>query len=276
MAVTRSPFSNQGDNSGVNLYGGTSKPTSTTVARGLGILSDPNIKTPKVSSGKAKSTLDEEKAKLDKAYTTALAKIAASSTMSDKEKNKQRKMLRDTYENGGTPWAKPIFGNVGTNIHKSITDIPKQSISAVLEVTGGAARVIQSGLSELDDYYYSGMGKTGRALNALSTRNPVSIIRTAVDVIPNLENQQDKSPVKANWSEFIDQAKDKKFAPIQSGNKIFDGVAGFTLDVVTYATTYMGVGPMSYVGKAGRSELVVKFGTEAMMKKYQMIPLPKL
>lgn len=270
MPIVRSPFSSDGsDNKNIfqksNPYAGGSLFEDGTVPTS-DVGTSPRRTTSK--AGGLKSSPAEEQSKLDKEYTRAVAKIA-NSNMSRKEKDYANKSLELSYNLGKK--RRPVnspFEFLKT-VAADVVTAPVQGIKAVLDVSSFAARGLQSGLAELDDSAVRANGKIGRAMEA--TRNPISALRLLVDTLPFLEDPEAAKPVKASFKEFISQTKDKDFKPVKTGNRFADASIDLGLDIVYDPTTYMGVGPVNYIGKIGRTELLVKFGAADMMAKYPQL-----
>lgn len=246
MAVSKSPFSKTG--------GGTTPPTTTPPSRfnpqyDTSSLEDVfNVATAAAvkKSGTSdfvdigtKTTLGEEKNKLDRAYNTALGRIATSS-MSSAEKDRARKMFEDLYKKGKSD----------EGISLNPLTLGKKAVSGAVGLAGKAfeasatvGRFAQSALKETADLTY-------QIFDAADTdRNP--------------------NGPRASFSELISQTKDKDFRLMpQTGIGWVDATVDFAIDIGTDPLTYAGVGPLKYLGKAGRVELGVKLGTKEMLAKY--------
>lgn len=297
MAVVRSPFSSGTDNQ--NIFEQSNPTAKQPKPKGVGVVPttvpevdlfspdtivskdgtakiDPfgksankNYSTSK--QGGLKTSPAQEGAKLNASYNKAVAKIAASGTMTQKQKNKAISTL-DALVNQG-------------DYNKSIVDTPlsllKSALGAGVEATGTAvkklgdatqfvSRGLQSGFSELDDTAQSVFGGAGTALQAM-TGNPISKIRLAVDLLPFIEAPKKDTKPKGSFTEFVSQTKDKNFMPTPTGNKFVDLGLGLGESIVFDPTTYMGVGSLNYIGKAGRTALAVKFGSTEMLTKYPQL-----
>lgn len=263
MPVQRSPFST-----------GNTPPTPT---------SDPITQIGQVDTSKAwkapvdanttvdkgdgtKTSLNQEKGKLDKAYSSALAKIARSN-MSDKQKFLERQKVDQIYKKGFYKGKMSLGFDAITN--------PVKSVFHGLQTVSQAG---QSLLKEMDDYSNRQMGPTASKFNPA---NPLGMLKLGLSAITTDEQkkkneqeiQADKNlgPVqylKKSMSDFHKQTFDPKFKMVQTGHQLVDNAIDLGADVVFDPTTWMGVGPLNYVGKAGRSELLIKFGTSEMLTKY--------
>lgn len=245
MAVVRSPFSNTTPpkpNEPDNKFAASKK-------RGAAIRASIDLTSaPVANSAGTKTSRSEEQLKLDSAYSNALAKIS-SSPMTDSQKKSTIKQLDKTYLEGGKP--KPpssgfnVFSAVGGAAGTVLSASLKGIIKAV-DATQTVSRFAQSGLKELGDMgaMYMDSGNVYRKQNG----------------------------ARASWSEFVSQGKDKNFrlAP-QTGVKWLDTTIDFAIDMVLDPTTYVGVGAVGMIGKAGRTELAIKFGTESMIAKHPQL-----
>ena len=295
MAVVRSPFSSGTDNQNIfEQSNPTSKkpksvgavPTTTpkvdlfspdTIVSTDGkAKTDPfnksaikNYSTSK--AGGLKSSPAEEGAKLNQSYNKAIARIAASGTMTQKEKNKAISAM-DALVNKGD-YSKSVVSNplsllkaaLGAGVEATGTGLKKLG-----DATQFVSRGVQSGFSELDDTAQGVFGGAGTALQAM-TGNPISKIRLAVDLLPFIEAPKTKEKPKGSLKEFVSQTKDKTFMPTPTGNKFVDLGVGLGTSIVFDPTTYMGVGSLNYIGKAGRTALAVKFGSTEMLTKYPQL-----
>lgn len=250
MVVYRSPFSSKTPPAPTPT---ASNNIAKSISRGEELLKNLGSTQPTKGGGMSnetgmKTSVAQEQQKLDSGYSTALAKVA-NSKLSEADKNKARKALETTYKLG----TKPEIPNKKTNaidlFTKGVGAVLGASGKAVmetLEATQTVSRFAQSGLKEIADmsnqYVQSGSGK-------------------------RLEGGQ-----RASWSDFMKQGHDEDFRLLpQTGVKWLDTVVDFGVDMVLDPTTYIGVGAVGMVGKAGRSELAIKFGTEAMRSKYPQL-----
>jgi hypothetical protein len=198
-------------------------------------------------SEKLKSTVRQEQHRLDKAYRSSLAKIARSTTLDQKGKDKARKRLTELYNTGMTSeqpddsaWSM-VKGLAG-----DVISVPAKFVSTALDVTSTASRFIQSGVKEAADltYMFFDAGTAGRNPNG----------------------------PRASWSDFVRQGKDKDFRLMpQTGYGWLDTTIDLAIDIATDPLTYAGVGQLKYIGAAGRSELMVKFGTTQMLAKHPQL-----
>lgn len=248
MVVSRSPFSKPSTSDTVPPR----KPPRSPLAPDLTMSSALEL-SPLAPSGGAggggipdtKTSLYEEREKLDRAYSTALAKIANAPT-SERTKEQLRRTLEVKYKQGGfkqptdlseaTSW-RGLLGAAGQAVFAPV--------KVALEGSSYVSRGVQSGLKEIADLTYQ-VFDAGDA-----TRNP--------------------NAPKASWSDFTRQAKDKDFKMINTGVKWVDGIIDFAADVAFDPLTYAGVGAMNYVGKSGRLALTAKLGTAEMITKYPQL-----
>lgn len=196
---------------------------------------------------------------LDSAFSTALAKIARGN-MSDKDKEQARNRVREIYNQGYTNETR-----AGAGLGGKIMGIAARGLSGigkVFEPFAVVSRNLQSGIKELDDLVNQLAGPVGTEVYRAVTPDVLTKL---------LAFDRSKEPKKASFSEFRKQANDKDWKAINTGNKAIDNALDFGVDVVYDPTTYLGVGALNYVGKAGRTELLVKFGTEAMQTKYPQL-----
>lgn len=269
MPIVRSPFSNDGSDN-KNIFQKSNPTQGGSLFEGL-----PSGPAPQTSTGKPKRSTStagglktspaDEQRDLDKIYTKTLAKIA-NSTMSKKDKLHATKTVEMSYNLGKQkrPVNSPLEilkREIGYTIEG-----PKKAIESVMDVTSFVGRGLQSAFAEADDFVVSKTGKFGRSV--VANYNPISQLRQFVDILPLIEDPNEGKKVKGSINEFISQTKDKNFKPVATGNKWVDAGIDLGLDIASDMTTYMGVGPLNYVGKLGRTELLVKFGTAEMMAKY--------
>lgn len=205
-------------------------------------------------SDKEKSSMTEERRALDTAYRTNLAKIGTS-TLSEGEKVRAKKALTEIYNNGlkQTEVRRSIWTTVKEAVASPLVKAPFApfaGMKAAVETSAEIGKYLQSATKELNDL--TGDQLPQSAINEYSKKNP------------------DKMYVKpvASFKEFKQQAKDKDFKLVTTGNKYADAVIDFGADVVFDPSTYVGVGPIAYLGKMGKFSLVAKLGTDDMLKKY--------
>jgi hypothetical protein len=246
MPVVRSPFSNTTPpkpNEPVNKFA-ASKKRGDAIRASLDLTSAPVV----ANTAGTKTSKSEEQTKLDSAYSNALAKIA-SSPMTDSMKKSTIKQLDKTYLEGGKAKVPDsgfsVLGAVGGAVG-GVLGAAGKGIIAATDATQTVSRFAQSGLKELGD-----MGAM-----YLDSGNAV----------------RSKTGPRASWSDFVKQGKDKEFrlAP-QTGVKWLDSTIDFAVDVALDPTSYVGVGAVGMIGKAGRAELAIKFGTEAMIAKHPQL-----
>ena len=248
MAVVRSPFSvtpKPKSNEPVN-------PIADSAARGAALLaglsSTGTQTTGKPSSTATKTSFSQEQQKLNSAYSGALAKISNSSLNQD-DKKKAIDVLNKTYKTGSTPVSpktkKGLIGLVGGAVGE-VLGAGGKAVLATLDATQTVSRFAQSGLKEVGDMgaMYLDSGNVNRSKNG----------------------------PRASWSDFVNQGKDKDFrlAP-QTGVKWLDSTIDFAVDMALDPTSYIGVGAVGLVGKAGRAELAIKMGTEKMLLKHPQL-----
>lgn len=273
MPIVRSPFSGGSDGKSIfeeaNPYAG--KNLLQGKARGVAPTSGMVSSTPSRTTSKAgnlKTSPAQEQNDLDREYRNAIAKIGSSS-MSKKQKEYALKSAELSYNFGKK--RKPI--NTPMEMLKSelssAIEAPTKALGAVMDATAFVSRGLQSYAAEQDDAAVKSFGKVGRFVSA--SKNPVSALRQIVDILPFNEDPKQVKPVKSSIKEFVSQTKDSKFRAVQTGNKYADAIVDFGLDVLYDPTTYMGVGELNYVGKIGRTELLVKFSTSDMLNKYPQL-----
>jgi uncharacterized protein YukE len=240
MAVYRSPFSKPATQN-------TTPPSNPFVPNpdeGLDI----DVLTSKIDSStglETKTSLYEEKEKLDNAYFTALGRIA-NSTASERSKEQLRRTLEVKYKQGG--FQQPTDLREATSwkgLIKAAGQAAFSPVKVALEGSSYVSRGVQSGLKEIADLTYQVFDA------ADATRNP--------------------NGPKASWSDFTRQAKDKDFKMINTGVKWVDGIIDFAADVAFDPLTYAGVGAMNHVGKAGRMALTARLGTAEMLAKHPQL-----
>ncbi len=156
-----------------------------------------------------KSTVRQEQIRLDRAYRSSLAKIARSTTLDQKGKDKARKRLSDLYNTGMTQeqpdssaWSllKGVAGDV--------ISAPAKVVSTALDVSTTASRYIQSGVKEAADltYMFFDAGTAGRNPNG----------------------------PRGSWADFMRQGKDKDFRLMpQTGVGWLDKTIDIGVDIVT-------------------------------------------
>ena len=221
--------------------------------------------------GGLKSSPAEEGRKLDSSYQKALARIASSGTMTQKQKNKAIASITALAKDGD--YTKSIVSNPLSLLEDALGKVVTSTGDAVKKLGEGTqfvSRGIQSGFAEMDDVSQGVFGKAGSTLGAMSG-NPISKIRLAVDLLPFVEAPKTKTKPKGSFTELVSQTKDKNFMPTPTGNKWTDLAVGLGTSIVFDPTTYMGVGSINYVGKAGRTALAIKFGSEEMLTKYPQL-----
>lgn len=246
MPVVRSPLSSVSKPKGDTPV----NPIADSTARGAALLSElsPAGKSTFKQSG-TKTSFYEEQQKLNTAYSTALAKIARSS-LNPADKKKATDSLNKIYKDGSNASSpkksKGVLDYVGLAAKNTLMMGPR-TVMGVLEAGSAVSRYAQSGLKEIGDmgnmYLKSGEGKT---LTGSS---------------------------RARWDDFFTQGKKEtnfRLAP-QSGVKWLDSTIDFGIDMAFDPLSYVGVGEVGLIGKAGRSELALKFGSDLMRSKYPQL-----
>jgi hypothetical protein len=249
MAVSRSPFSRNpkgGDQTPPNRF---RKDINTDVFAAVDAMAAPRSSTD-TSANKddytdigTKTTLGEEKNKLDAAYNTALARIATSPTMDNKQKARATKMFEDLYKKGKSSGDEDFNPLNPLDMVRMQLNAVKKAGSAILD---GAATVSRAG-------------------QVAYSRNPTNPLGAARFIEDLREGKSSKQRLKETVSDV--RNKNFRLAP-QTGIKAVDSVIDFGADVVFDPLTYTGVGPLKYVGKLGRTELAVKLGTTEMLAKH--------
>ena len=276
MAVVRSPLTNDKTKPKTvvppvdDFFGEPTKPKGAEKIDPFGKNAIKNYTTSK--QGNLKTSPAEEGAKLNNSYNKALSKIAASATMTPKEKKKAIAGL-DALVNRGD-YSQSVIGSPLSTLKDLLGDsvtITGKGVMKLGEATQFVSRGVQSAFAEQDDAAQESFGPLGSALSATLGHNPISQIRTAIDLLPFVEAPKSKTKPKGSFTEFIAQTKDKTFMPTPSGNKYVDMTLDLGTDIVFDPTTYMGVGSLNYIGKAGRTALAIKFGSTEMLAKYPQL-----
>lgn len=244
MAVQRSPFSNP-----------TPPTPPTTQPRRMGRLlptdgtkfdtAGPVSGTPESNSKGMKTSVYEERGKLDNAYFTALGKIA-NANVPERTKEQLRRTLEVKYKQGG--YTKPTDLREATSFKGLVKAGVKTAFAPVqglLAASSVVSRTAQSAVKEIGDLTYQ-VFDAGDA-----TRNP--------------------NAPKASWKDFVNQAKDKDFRVVNTGVKWLDATIDFVADAAFDPLSYTGVGALNYVGKAGRMSLAAKLGTSEMLAKHPQL-----
>jgi hypothetical protein len=245
MAVIRSPFSNYGSDEPTNIFE-EAKPRP---SRAVGV-----IGVPSTAPLNAKSSKTAEQTRLDSAMRTALAKIASSPVMTFKQKEAARQDLFKIYDSGTVTREKPN-DSILERALKAVGGIALGPIGAagrILSADAAVSRYTQSAIKELEDTTraaFQGIPYVGKKL--------APIVGTG------------SKPF--SWDDFVRQGRDKDFRAVEFGNKFVDGIIDFATDTAFSPSTYVGVGPINYVGKVGRSALVARLGTKEMMAKYPQL-----
>jgi hypothetical protein len=287
MSVSRSPFSKN------NLTSGGVPPTEPPKPNFFSRrLEDPSLDSGiRANDDGLKSTVRDERRKLDSSYDTALAKIARSS-MDDKDKDIARQALNDIYTRGNTDVnTGAIKGGILGRVQKDLGLIYKPHIIAgkaagkalmkVAESTAPVARGVQSAAKEYDDLLRSTGGDFVARSAAVSMINPAGLLRELTDPFKT-EEQKEKDKLlpkpSASFDDWLKQTRDKDFRVIRTGRSYIDGTLDFVLDVATDPITYVtfgagagvsgGVQGVSYVGRAGRLTLAQRMLTKDMVQKY--------
>lgn len=193
-----------------------------------------------------KTTLGEEKQKLDSAYNTALARIATS-TMDEKQKAKARKQFEELYKTG-----------------KAETDDDFNPLNPF-----DIGRMQLRGLKTAGKFILDGLETVSRVNQVAvgsSLTNPIGIYNAATG------KNKPFAPPMERLKELKEDITDKNYRLMpQTGNKFVDGVVDFGADVAFDFTTYTGVGAVKYLGLAGRTELAIKLGTTEMLAKHPQL-----
>ena len=243
MPVVRSPLSSVSKPKGATPV----NPIADSTARGATLLSElsPAGQSSFKDSG-TKTSFSEEQQKLNSAYSTALAKIARSS-LTPAGKKKATASLNKVYKDGSSfktgSGLTGLFGGYASNVIKGAGKV----VGGVLDTSAAVSRYAQSGVKEIGDMANMWISTSG------TTR---------------LEGSS-----RARWSDFFTQGKKEtnfRLAP-QTGVKWLDSTIDFGIDMAFDPLTYVGVGEVGLIGKAGRSELALKFGTDVMRSKYPQL-----
>lgn len=255
MAVSKSPFSkgNKGGSDGGNRFNpkyDTSGLENIDKLIAAGKIKQQSSNTSDFADIGTKTTLGEEKRKLDSAYDTALSRIATSS-MSDKDKDRYRKKFEQLYKTG-----KSDVDVSGFNPFNPV-DYGRAALKGVKEV----ATSILDGAE-----FVSRAGQVG--LKYTPSFGPVAGLK-AVGIIQSAPITEDPRKTLSNIKKDVTN-KDFRLVK-QTGNKYIDAIVDFGVDVAFDPLTYVGVGPVKYLGKLGRTELAVKLGTTEMLAKYPQL-----
>ena len=198
-------------------------------------------------SEELKSTVRQEKQRLDRAYRSSLAKIARSSALDQKGKDKARKRLSDLYNTGMTQEQPDSSAwSMAKGFAGDVVGAPMKAVSTALDISSTVSRFAQSAVKEAADltYMFFDAGTAGRNPNG----------------------------PRGSWADFVRQGKDKDFRLMpQTGVGWLDKTIDIGIDIATDPLTYVGVGQLKYVGAAGRSELMVKLGTTEMLAKHPQL-----
>jgi hypothetical protein len=250
MVVYKSPFKTQYPKPTPVSDSGTS-PSSSTYESTLQIK-------PSGNSGTSvnKTSFDDEKRKLDKSIKSVASRIKTAG-----DKNEYEKILAELKR----------VGAGGKN--KTWTD---NKLFGVLKNT-----VLDTALGPL---YSASKNPVTKDIIAMPSRTVQSVVDYAfAQPASNLTNMaiaeitgNDSWKKNVEWTSFgkmLSRARDpewslKKEDRYKTGAKWFDTAMGFGIDVVADPLTYTGVGELQWAGRAGRSALALKFGEEAMLKKY--------
>lgn len=237
MPVYRSPFSKQGDtDSTVPL---------TKVDKSKAFI--PSGPVAPVAGANKKSNSTEEQYKLEKSYQTALSKILSGNS-SKQDKDKAVKRLDAVYRAGA--YKRPsLVGDVG-EVVSTVVGGSGKLLTGALNAGQAVSRTIQSGIKEIAD-----------------------TVEYAAAGVPVLKKVVSDTPQMGSWKEFVSQSQDPSFRPVNTGVKWLDSTIDFAVDVAFDPLTYVGVGPLNYVSKAGRAALTTRFSTAAMRAKYPNIVL---
>ena len=224
-----------------------------------------------------KTTVRQEKQKLDKAYRTALAKIARSTTLDKKGKDKARKRLSEIYETGMANESAPgIFSQIGSEF-KSFFSNPITYVGGdIIKGSATAARTVQSGAKEIADLSLILGDKVG-----ISNERSRAYVRGGYEKGDYLTKEQKRKladpnnpneeigGLKFSFGDFKRQALSPSWRMMpQTGIGALDWSVDFGADMVLDPLNRIGVGNIRYMGQAGRTELAVKFGTTEMLQKY--------
>lgn len=254
MAIQRSPFSNQNEDP-VSQFASDSSRVSD-IARIIGETKSKPAGAPVdkyIPPAGLKTSQYQEEQKLNKAYVTGRNKILVSG-LSEKEKKNRLGALDAIYDKGKAP--EGLLANTWSEI--------KHRAGQVFDASSAVARTVQSAFKEIDDLTSFNVGKTRMHVG------PGKEVFQFAEMLKTKEQKAKEvaAPPKASWSEFTSQAKNKDFRMVETGRKALDTVIDLGVDIVSDPLTYAGVGEMGLVGKAGRTELMLKFGTKEMLAKY--------
>ena len=252
MAVSRSPFSSgSGDGKGNRFKPkfDTSELDKIDTLVTAGEIKQQSGSSDFVDIG-TKTTLGEEKRKLDSAYNTALSRIATSN-MSSKDKDKYRKRFEQLYKTGKSNVDVSGFNPLNPfDYGRAVVEGVKDVATGILDASEAVGRTIQVGM------------KNTPTIGPLASLKALGIVESSpITQDPRKKLQEIKKDIT-----------NKDFRLVkQTGNKYVDGIVDFGVDIATDPLTYVGVGPVKYLGKLGRTELAVKLGTTEMLKKYPQL-----
>ena len=216
MAVSKSPFSkgNKGGSDGGNRFNpkyDTSGLENIDKLIAAGKIKQQSSNTSDFADIGTKTTLGEEKRKLDSAYDTALSRIATSS-MSDKDKDRYRKKFEQLYKTG-----KSDVDVSGFNPFNPV-DYGRAALKGVKEV----ATSILDGAE-----FVSRAGQVG--LKYTPSFGPVAGLK-AVGIIQSAPITEDPRKTLSNIKKDVTN-KDFRLVK-QTGNKYIDAIVDFGVDVV--------------------------------------------
>ena len=129
---------------------------------------------------------------------------------------------------------------------------------------GAAVKVIGGPLVGFASTYNKYIAPISRAIQSTG----VELSDAFVD--PFSKNPNYRFSISDWWKQYNDEnwGVYKGTSQYRIGNKWLDRGLQLATDIGTDPTTYVGVGEMNYVGRAGRMALAAKFGTEEMLAKY--------
>ena len=253
MAVSRSPFSKPSQ----PVTPTTEPPKFGRLAKGnaidIGTDTTP-VKSTGTTTYGTTTSMEEEKDQLDKAYTTALARIA-NSNQSERTKEQLRRTLEVKYKQGG--FIKPGDLSEATSLKGLATAGARVLFSPVgLLFKGGetVSRTAQSAVKEASETVDWAISKA---------TNPV---------LSKIGLGREKPVKSGSWKEFVSQAQDKNFRMFeQTGVKWLDSTIDFVADAAFDPLSYVGVGELQWIGKTGKMALVAKLGTAEMLAKHPQL-----
>ncbi len=194
----------------------------------------------------AKTTANIERGELSDAERSAIARVAQAKNLSPEQREEAFKSIEAIAQRGQP--ARKSGGLIGF-------------------LKDAAVRVVGGPIVGMGEAYNTVIAPIGRAIQSTA----VELSDAVVD--PFSKDKKYRFSVSDWWRQYNDENWGiyKGNSQYKTGYKWLDGGLQLGTDIATDPTTYVGVGPTAYVGKAGRAALTARLGTKETLERFPQL-----